>query len=191
MFIGGSWSVLVNEQRTAAVLWSHTKRHSRFFFFFHKTWPTVNRPVSIDSREVPLDCSWSRRFLIHPRVAYALFCSNLLIFVQFFFFPFYMDLRVLGCCLFFLCSSSTLSPYTLFCQSFVSFLFPLGRQQRGTKCHFKIINSTSSIENTCLIPDSLIVSGDRRTRSALLKTKRPSTVITTQNFSLTLCKTTS
>lgn len=80
-----SWSVLVNEQRTAAVLWSHTKRHSRFF---HKTWPTINRPVSVDSGAVPLDCSWSRRFLIHPRVAYALFCFNLLIFCSISFFYF-------------------------------------------------------------------------------------------------------
>ena len=111
---------------------AYKKRHSRFF---HKTWPIINRPVSIDSGAVILRLQLVSPF---PNSSACRLCSILFqsanfcsIFFFFFFFLFlflYVSLHIKSSCFFFLCYNHHLFLiYSIlsFCQSLFLFFFLL------------------------------------------------------------------
>lgn len=67
MFLGGSWSKCWLTSRELRLFCGRKRRHNRCS---HAKWLIVNRPVSIGGGRISLDCSWSRRFPIQPRITY-------------------------------------------------------------------------------------------------------------------------
>lgn len=131
MFIGGSWSKCWLTSRELRLFCGCIRKDT--VDVSYDTWPIINRPVSIVRGTIPIDCSWSRRFPIHPRINFAKSCSNPANFGSFLFPAFF--LRAL--------SPSTLPlhvnifPYhTLYIDLFSHFFsfFPAGSNEQGSSC---------------------------------------------------------